>query len=87
MQVTRGDRRTRSLLATRAPRAQLVSLMTSAPGSARSVPPRRFVPLTVVTRGGVVESVHEGAVAVVDRDGQVLYAAGDPLSAPSRAAR
>lgn len=38
----------------------------------------RMAPLAEVTRGGLVESVHAGAVAVVDRDGQVLYAAGDP---------
>jgi L-asparaginase II len=36
------------------------------------------VPLSEVTRGGVVESVHFGAVAVVDRHGNVLRAAGDP---------
>jgi len=35
-------------------------------------------PLTAVTRGGMVESVHYGSVAVVDRDGRLLYAAGDP---------
>ncbi len=31
-----------------------------------------------MTRGGVVESVHIGSVAVVDRHGRLLYAAGDP---------
>lgn len=36
-----------------------------------------FVPLTEVTRGGVVESIHAGAVAVVDRDGKLLYGAGN----------
>jgi L-asparaginase II len=36
------------------------------------------VPLAEVVRGGAVESVHYGAVAVVDRAGDVLYAAGDP---------
>lgn len=35
------------------------------------------VPLAVVTRGGTVESVHHGSIAVVDRDGRVLLAAGD----------
>lgn len=35
------------------------------------------VPLTAVTRGGVVESLHLGSVAVVDRDGRLLHAAGD----------
>jgi len=36
------------------------------------------VPLAAVTRGGVVESVHAGSVAVVDRHGRLLYSAGDP---------
>lgn len=35
-------------------------------------------PLTAILRGGVVESVHCGSVAVVDRDGRLLYGAGDP---------
>jgi len=37
-----------------------------------------YVPLAVVTRGDHVESVHFGAVAVVDRDGRLLFSAGDP---------
>lgn len=37
------------------------------------------VPLLVVTRGGRVESVHRGSIAVVSRDGRLLAAAGDPL--------
>lgn len=37
-----------------------------------------FVPLAVETRGPAVESVHYGAVAVVDRQGSVVYRAGDP---------
>jgi len=36
--------------------------------------------LSEVTRGGVVESRHVGAVAVVDRHGRVLQAAGDPYT-------
>jgi L-asparaginase II len=36
------------------------------------------VPLAVATRGGAVESTHYGAIAVTDRDGRVLYSAGDP---------
>lgn len=36
------------------------------------------VPLAVATRGGADESVHYGAVAVVDCDGRLLHAAGDP---------
>jgi len=38
----------------------------------------QHVPLAVVTRGDATDSVHYGSVAVVDRDGQLLYAAGDP---------
>ena len=37
-------------------------------------------PLSRVTRGGIVESVHYGHVAVVDRDGRLLHATGDPLA-------
>lgn len=37
-------------------------------------------PLTIVTRGGNVESVHMGSVAVVDREGRLLYAAGTPTT-------
>jgi len=40
--------------------------------------PVPFVPLVEVLRGGIVESVHHGAVAVVDRAGRLLFAAGDP---------
>jgi L-asparaginase II len=35
-------------------------------------------PLAEVTRGGQVESVHFGAVAVVNTRGELLYRAGDP---------
>lgn len=38
----------------------------------------RHVPLALVTRGNVIESIHCGSVAVVDRAGGVLYSAGDP---------
>jgi L-asparaginase II len=34
-------------------------------------------PLSAMTRGGAVESVHAGSVAVVDRQGRLLYSAGD----------
>jgi L-asparaginase II len=37
-----------------------------------------FVPLAETTRGGEVESIHFGAVAVVNTRGEVLYRAGDP---------
>ncbi len=35
-------------------------------------------PLALVTRGEGVDAIHHGSVAVVDRDGNVLHAAGDP---------
>jgi L-asparaginase II len=38
----------------------------------------RHAPLAVVTRGAVVESVHFGSIAVVDRHGTLLHSAGDP---------
>ncbi len=41
-------------------------------------PATPHVPLTAVTRHGTLESMHAGSVAVVDRDGHVLFAAGDP---------
>jgi L-asparaginase II len=36
------------------------------------------VPLARVTRGDAVDSVHYGSIAVVDREGRLLFAAGDP---------
>ena len=55
----------------------------SSPSSA--APPH--VPLAVVTRGDATDSVHYGSVAVVDRDGRLAYAAGDPqVLAPTRSA-
>jgi L-asparaginase II len=39
---------------------------------------RRAVPLARVIRGELVECIHVGHVAVTDRDGRVLHAAGDP---------
>jgi L-asparaginase II len=43
-----------------------------------AVVPVQHVPLAEETRGPAVESVHFGSVAVVDRDGRLLYSAGDP---------
>lgn len=40
--------------------------------------PPDHAPLAVVTRGQAVESVHWGSVAVADRDGRLLRAAGAP---------
>lgn len=37
-----------------------------------------FAPLAEVTRGGQVESIHFGAVAIVNARGELLYHAGDP---------
>src|SRR4051812_34152885 len=39
---------------------------------------RAHAPLAITTRGAMVESVHVGSVAVVDRDGRLLFGAGDP---------
>lgn len=36
------------------------------------------VPLAEVTRGGHVESIHFGSIAVVNAKGELVYAAGDP---------
>jgi L-asparaginase II len=40
--------------------------------------PPSHAPLAVATRGSAIESVHYGSVAVVDREGRLLFAAGDP---------
>jgi L-asparaginase II len=40
--------------------------------------PLAHVPLARVTRGDATDSIHYGSVAVVDRDGRLIYAAGDP---------
>ena len=37
-----------------------------------------YVPLVKLTRGGIVESEHFGAFAVVDADGKLLASGGDP---------
>jgi L-asparaginase II len=42
------------------------------------VVPVQHAPLAEVVRGPAVESVHLGSVAVVDRDGRLLHAVGDP---------
>jgi L-asparaginase II len=49
-----------------------------APSATRCSPAPPHVPLAVATRGDAIESVHYGSVAVVDHDGALLYAAGDP---------
>jgi L-asparaginase II len=40
--------------------------------------PPAHAPLAIATRGSATESVHYGSVAVVDRGGRILFAAGDP---------
>jgi L-asparaginase II len=42
------------------------------------VPYSSTVPLVEVTRGGIVESVHYGAIAVSDGQGSIVWSAGDP---------
>jgi len=46
------------------------------PQFAPAAPPH--VPLARVTRGDATDSIHYGSVAVVDRNGSLLFAAGDP---------
>jgi L-asparaginase II len=41
-------------------------------------PTPAHVPLAIALRGDAIESVHYGSVAVVDSDGRLLFAAGDP---------
>ncbi len=48
---------------------------------ARSVPPETappHVPLSIVTRGAMIDATHFGSVAVADVHGRVLWSAGDP---------
>jgi L-asparaginase II len=40
--------------------------------------PMSYAPLVVVTRSGIAESVHHGAIAVADADGKVIAWAGGP---------
>lgn len=40
--------------------------------------PSPYIPLLVLTRGDIVESIHYGAVAVVDSSGQLVCSTGDP---------
>lgn len=37
-----------------------------------------FVPLAEATRGEIAESVHYGAIAVVNHEGELVYSTGDP---------
>jgi L-asparaginase II len=49
---------------------------TAEPAAVHAAPPH--APLAIATRGAAVDAVHYGSVAVVDRDGNLLHAAGDP---------
>ena len=52
------------------------------PSSARAPvsPAHGYVPLVEVRRGGTVESVHFGAIAVVDAGGRAIASVGDPAA-------
>ncbi len=39
-----------------------------------------YTPLVVLTRGSIVESVHYGAFAIVDSEGNLIASGGDPLA-------
>jgi L-asparaginase II len=54
-----------------------VTAPTTRPASAGGLD-ARHAPLAVVVRGEAAESLHSGSVAVVDRHGRLLHAAGDP---------
>jgi L-asparaginase II len=43
-----------------------------------SMNPQSFFPLVELTRGGISESLHSGAIAVVDYTGKLIAAYGDP---------
>jgi L-asparaginase II len=55
-----------------------LAALSPATGPAGAYAPLPHVPLAVATRGDAVDAIHYGSVAVVDRDGNLLYAAGDP---------
>jgi len=52
--------------------------MSGATAVASGLTPPRHAPLAIVVRGEAPESIHYGSVAVTDRDGNLLYGAGDP---------
>jgi len=55
--------------------------------AAATAPSPAPAPLAVVLRGAMVDAVHVGSVAVVDRAGRLLYAAGNPwVDVPTRSA-
>ena len=58
------------------PDAAIASPAAAAAVRGDRAPPH--APLAIATRGDAVEAVHYGSVAVVDRSGRLLHAAGDP---------
>jgi L-asparaginase II len=52
--------------------------MSDAPRPASAGTASPHVPLALAVRGDGIDAVHYGSVAVVDRDGRLLYGAGDP---------
>jgi len=54
------------------------STLTHRPSGDALRPAASHVPLARVTRGDATDSIHYGSVAVVDGNGRLLYAAGDP---------
>jgi len=56
----------------------LSATSAATPPSSGDGPDARHAPLAAVTRGDMVESLHVGSVAVVDRHGRLLHSAGDP---------
>ena len=72
----RGERDNSHLFVPAMPNESAVRAAALAQAVARAGPPH--VPLAVVSRGDGIDAVHCGSVAVVDRDGAILFAAGDP---------
>jgi L-asparaginase II len=58
------------------PNDLVASTAAAARAIAHAAPPH--VPLALATRGDAVDAIHYGSIAVVDRDGNLLHAAGDP---------
>ena len=56
----------------------MVSSLPVSPLSLRRGDYFPVVPLVEVTRGGCVEAIHYGAIAVVDAQGNLVAHAGDP---------
>src|SRR3954447_3814583 len=59
------------------PTADPAASATGTAGAAAAAA-RPHVPLAVVTRGDGIDAIHCGSIAVTDRSGAVVFAAGDP---------